>query len=420
MLLGDNKKGNNKSALNWLNPQVKLDKTKPTASTQWLDDFLIREGVAREPVAGARSSERGSTELQRQGLRAKLRGPDHGKWIVIGIGGILSLLGLALFADLRLVTAPIWRSKMAPRLSEALPGRATVANLSVPVSELLPNGQLMLLAPLQVIRSHKMLADAHGASLPLNQWDDAAQPSVAKSSAGPTSSSYHGRSLVDANLPAISVETAGMPTPTITAPPPAWPMPLDSVSSITAASLEHPIIIDSAKLSPKRPPASQKGTAMNVVGPASSARPEPSTTKAAMALAQSGSSGTTAYAAPNVHVGQAPPISPLEAAMKVLPLNAPLKLRISYEPAGTGEAFAAGELDKMLQQDLGNVAETDLVPLRVLKEQILYFFASDRDAATRVAESLARITNHHSNVEFVHPKQLQPPGTVEIRLPSNI
>jgi hypothetical protein len=104
-------------------------------------------------------------------------------------------------------------------------------------------------------------------------------------------------------------------------------------------------------------------------------------------------------------------------AASVLPSSTPLRLRIAYNPAAPTAALAAGQLGQQLQRDLGDVATADVVPEPVRSEKVLYFFANDRDAATRVADRLTYITNRPAVVELVHVKPPPPPGTVEIRLP---
>ncbi|MBW4023335.1 MAG: hypothetical protein HIU92_09375 [Proteobacteria bacterium] len=123
---------------------------------------------------------------------------------------------------------------------------------------------------------------------------------------------------------------------------------------------------------------------------------------------------TAENAAPQAAAPAQLPAVTATPAADTQPSGAPVLLQIIYAPAGAAEAARVAVFADRLTGAVGNVGAVSASPGRVRREGVVYYYPSDRDAAERVAASLARLTGRREAAILIHAKSRPAHGTVEV------
>jgi hypothetical protein len=128
---------------------------------------------------------------------------------------------------------------------------------------------------------------------------------------------------------------------------------------------------------------------------------------------------TVAPEAPALHgVPPAPIVAPVP--LDPLPVGSAIHLRVVYRPSDPAEGSRVAVLPDRLQSQNSDIASATASAGPAADERVVYFFPNDRAAASRIAASLARMTNRAEPVMLGHANPLPRPGTVEVQLASKV
>jgi hypothetical protein len=103
-------------------------------------------------------------------------------------------------------------------------------------------------------------------------------------------------------------------------------------------------------------------------------------------------------------------------ASQGLPVGAAIHLNVVYSPDGRGSAGLASALSAKLESQLSQVVSSTMEQGRVTDSAVAYFFPTDQGSAELVAENLTRLTSRTEPILLVHLQPPPKPGTIEIRL----
>jgi hypothetical protein len=336
---------------------------QPTGSPglHWLDEFMIREGILRDPVSvlgdqnrlGQAGSETRDAAYEPMPEDDAITAPSRRWPAAIGAAALLLTLGLGSLGA-------VWWSHVShrarPHIMPTAVAQPTRRGEAVedrrPPAEPMPSS-----APPDQMRS---IERALLKSVPAPLWGDTA---------------------------------AGFPG----YPQVAFGRPPDALSDGPGA-----LMLAAAMSSVARPPLLAKVTSPPRHGPPT---PEP----AAVAQAPLTESGPKP-------VTERPPATPVPARDD-LPVGTPIHLQIVYASSGPEEARTIAALAAQLQGQMKTIATVGTSEWPVRHEAILYFFPNDRTAASLVAASLAQITERTAPIMLLRTKSAPQPGTVDILLP---
>jgi hypothetical protein len=118
------------------------------------------------------------------------------------------------------------------------------------------------------------------------------------------------------------------------------------------------------------------------------------------------------------HATPTEPGTPSETAPHLLPDSAPIRVLVSYAPRSAVARQKAAELVRLLRR--GGLSTSDAAPAaRVArKTSITYFFAEDRDSASRVEHDLGEGFGPSRLLPPAHREPLPRPGTIEVLVPA--
>jgi hypothetical protein len=362
-----------------------------SSSTKWLDEFMLREGIVRDPspVLGYRQRLGRPHDEKRDAAYEPMPDDDETTVrsrhfpVVIGVAALLAVLGLGGLAYGWIVNSSVGAAPQAAGVAFDQPTRR-----SEPVAARLP--------PPKPMRSP---APSGGHAEPAKRTTERALPLSKTPSA--TQHRSIDLALFRGGASALWGDTAaGFPG----YPQQAFGRPANPLSDGVAALMVAAVTSGVARADLVEKATSPWGKAPPTLKPAA-VTPAPLTESGPEPVVPKLAKPQTAQ----------PPATP--PARNQLASGPTIHLQIVYASWGPQSAKTIAALQARLKGQLMTIATSGASAWPVRHELVVYFFPGDRAAANLVAASLAQITKRTAPVMLLRTKSAPQPGTVDILLP---
>jgi hypothetical protein len=398
------------------------DRPGSSASGHWLDDFMLREGITRDPlpIPGDRQRLGRPHDEKRDAAYEPIDDDAAVKSrhfpAVVGVAGLLVVLGLGAAADSWLSNSSGGASFQAAGIAHGQPTRRTE-----PVAARRP--------PPEPIRSPTPLGGLGGQA---KRRTESARPS-SKNPSVPQNRSIDFALLRGAPSPLRGDTAAGFPGYPQQAfgwPPSArndgvaalmLPVVMSSVTrarlvaKTTSRSSEWPMTVAPPPTASVRRPAEPPGLEPAAVAPAPRTESGPKLVVPKLPARQTSVASSGSVAEQRNPPPARPPATPPVGGQ--VTVGTPLHLQIVYAAWGPQAARAVAALQAKLKNHLRDIATSGASEWPVRHEVVIYFFPEDRAAASLVAASLAQITKRTAPMMLLRTKSAPQRGTVDILLP---